>query len=107
MSGLTSLESLTLGNNSITDISALSGLTSLESLALNDNSITDISPLSGLRSLTRLRLESNLNLSDIRPLLDNTDFRGGDFVGLDGTNVSCRDVARLQAKRVSVTSDCP
>ena len=104
---LTGLTILGLSLNSITDISALSGLTSLTFLRLSDNSISDISALSGLTSLMFLDLSSNPNLTDIPPLLDNAGLGANDFVKLDGTNVSCADVAALQAKGVTVESDCP
>jgi hypothetical protein len=107
LSGLTSLTLLSLTDNSITDISPLSGLTSLMQLSLWGNSITDISSLSGLASLTQLGLFDNPGLSNIQPLLDNTGFGAGDVVGLSGTNVSCTDVALLEAKGVTVESDCP
>ena len=111
LSGLTSLETLFLGFNSITDISALSGLTSLRWLELWYNSITDISALSGLTKLggplRALTLSSNPDLSNIQPLLDNTGLGAGDTVFLKNTNVSCADVAALEAKGVTVTSDCP
>ncbi|MHC4089453.1 MAG: leucine-rich repeat domain-containing protein [Planctomycetota bacterium] len=107
LSGLTSLTSwLGLSGNSISDISALSGLTNLTTLYLGHNSITDISALSGLTSLGYLELWSNSNLTDIQPLLDNTGLGAGDTVDLRVTNVSCTDVAALQAKGVTVTSDC-
>ncbi len=107
LSGLTSLRTLWLYSNSITDISALSGLTSLRTLWLYNNSMTDISALSGLTSLWELDLSSNPNLTDIQPLLDNTGLGAGDTVDLRSTNVSCADVAALQAKGVTVQSDCP
>jgi len=103
---LTSLTSLGLNRNSITDISPLSGLTSLRFLGLSANSITDISPLSGLTSLSFLELDSNTNLSNIQPLLDNTGLGPGDQVFLTNTNVGCTDVAALQAKGLTVESDC-
>ncbi len=115
LGGLTRLSELTLGNNSITDISALSGLTSLASLNLADNSLTDISPLRGLTRLRSLGLSNNPDLADIQPLLDNPGlgpinpgtFGGPDLVTLRSTNVSCTDVAALEAKGVSVSADCP
>ncbi len=107
LSGLTSLTDLLLGFNSISDISALNGLTSLTTLSLDNNSISDISALSGLTSLTDLDLGKNPNLTDIQPLLDNTGLGAGDRVILWSTSVSCTDVAALQAKGVSVLSDCP
>ncbi len=116
LSGLTHLRGITLYNNSITDISALSGLTSLTSLHLYNNSITNISALSGLTSLTWLDLSNNPDLSNIQPLVDNTGLGRpvpttfgfvGRFVGLRATNLSCTDVAALEAKGVAVDSDCP
>jgi len=106
VSGLTNLTSLDFRINSIDDISALRGLTSLTYLDLGRNSITDISALSGLTSLTDLRLQRNPDLSNIQPLLDNTGLGAGDIVYLQGTNVSCADVAALRA-RVRVQADCP
>ncbi|NIM47876.1 MAG: leucine-rich repeat domain-containing protein, partial [Gemmatimonadales bacterium] len=87
--------------------SALSGLTSLTYLYLASNSISDISALSGLTSLTYLYLTNNPNLTDIQPLLDNTGLGAGDTVDLQSTSVSCSDVAALEAKGVTVLSDCP
>ncbi len=85
----------------------MSGLTGLSRLGLIDNSISDISPLSGLTRLTLLSLDGNPDLTDIQPLLDNTGLGAGDTVSLKSTSVSCTDVAALQAKGVTVTSDCP
>ena len=107
LSGLTSARSLGLANNSISDISGLSGLTSLTYLNLGYNSISDISALGGLTSLTDLRLNNNPNLTDIQPLLNNAGLGAGDTVELQGTSVSCSDVAALEAKGVTVLSDCP
>ena len=99
---------LDLGGNSITEISVLSGLTSLTFLSLWGNSITDISALSELTSLTELDLNNNPSLSNIQPLLDNTGLGAGDTVDLGSTSVSCRNVAALRAKGVSViASQCP
>jgi internalin A len=102
-----SLSTLVLIANSITDISALNGLTSLTNLRLDRNSITDISALSGLTSLVILSLQNNPGLTNIQPLLDNTGLGAGDTVYLQSTNVSCTDVAALEAKGVRVESDCP
>ena len=106
LSGLTSLGTLRLGGNSITDISELSGLTSLRELLLDNNSITVISALSGLRRLRDVGLSNNSGLSNIQPLLDNIGLGAGDEVLLTSTNVNCADVAALEAKGVTVTSDC-
>ena len=106
LSGLVNLRTLQLGGNSITDISPLSGIPRLNGLWLDNNSISDISVLSGLTRLVYLQLESNPNLSNMQPLLDNKGLEGGDRVFLRNTNVGCTDVAALQAKGVTVDSDC-
>lgn len=107
LSGLTSLTGLWLFENSISDISALSELTNLTFLDLHANSITEIGALSGLTSLAFLSLFNNPDLTDIQPLLDNTGIGVDDTVDLKSTNVSCPDVAALEAKGVTVSSDCP
>ena len=104
ISGLTGLVSASLGIVSLVGIQNLTGLTGLD---LQNNSISDIGALTGLTSLTGLGLRSNPNLSDIQPLLDNAGLGTGDIVDLSDTSVSCADVAALQAKGVSVFSDCP
>ena len=76
-------------------------------LYLDHNSITDISPLSCLTSLTELGLYNNPELTDIQLLLDNTELGADDQVFLRNTNVSCTDVALLEAKGVLVDSECP
>ncbi len=106
VSGLTGLRDLHLSNNSITDISAVSGLTNLFQLHLDNNSITDISALSGLESRIQLYLSGNPDLSNIQPLLDDK-WLGPGYVDLRSTSVSCTDVAALEAKGVTVNSDCP
>jgi len=107
LSGLTDLENLRLNGNSISDISALSELTGLAVLHLWSNSITDISALTGLTGLWVLRLNDNPDLTDIQPLLDNMGLGAEALVDLRSTNVSCPDVAALQANGVLVLSDCP
>ncbi len=103
---LTGLTTLDLPGNSITDISPLSGLTSLTVLVLGSNSITDISALTSLTSLTRIVLQDNPSLIDVQPLIDNPGLCPTHVVNLSSTNVSCADVAKLQVKGASVTSDC-
>jgi hypothetical protein len=63
--------------------------------------------LSGLSNLRYLVLDNNPNLTDIQPLLDNTGLGADDTVDRESTNVSCSDVAALEAKGVTVQSDCP
>lgn len=107
LSGLTALRVLRLEGNGISSISALSALTSLETLSLFTNPIADLSPLTDLILLQTLELQDNLSLSDIGALLANTGLGAGDTVDLRNTGVSCADVALLEAKGVTVVSDCP
>jgi len=57
--------------------------------------------------LTDLWLHMNPDLTDIQTLLDNTGLGTGDSVLLMNTNVSCTDVVALEARGVTVISDCP
>ena len=71
-----------LGDNQISDISALAGLTNLTLLELCDNQISDISPLAGLTVLHDLVLSHN-RISDLSPLMENSSAGGlgpGDYV---------------------------
>jgi hypothetical protein len=88
-------------------VGPLSGLTSLTSINLRGNSVTDLEPLSGRTGLTLLNLRGNGDLADIQVLLDNTGLGTGDEVNLSDTNVSCTDVTALRAKGVTVISACP
>ena len=106
LSGLTSLSVLVLWGNSISDLSALGGLTGLEVLRLENNFITDISVLTELTNLRVLELSGNTGLTNLQALLDNTGLGAGDRVSLILTNVSCTDVAALEAKGVDVESEC-
>ena len=68
---LTSLRRIVLGDNSITNISALAGMTSLTTLNLTYNPVEDISPLSSLVNLTRLSL-GLASIPDLSVLSDLT-----------------------------------
>jgi Leucine-rich repeat (LRR) protein len=61
------LESLTITDSNLSDLSFLKGLSNLTSLALNDNAISDISPLGDCRKLSALNLSGN-QIADITPL---------------------------------------
>jgi len=87
-------------------LTRLGGLTSLRNLNLGWNSISDISALSGLTSLLGIDLSYNPGLTDIQPLLDHPGLGLNGSVDLRSTNVSCTDVAALEAK-AHVISDCP
>ena len=89
LADLTTLQNLSLDDNSISDISALAGLTKLTALSLNGNSINDISTLAGLTKLTHLRLDGN-SISDISALAGLTKLQN---LRLDGNSIS--DISAL------------
>jgi len=60
----TNLTSLSLGNNSLTDIGTVTNLTNLTHLRLSNNSLTDIGTVTNLTNLTSLYLSNN-SLTDI------------------------------------------
>ncbi len=64
----TNLSELYIGNNQISDISALAPLSSLEIINLMTNEISDLTPLIGLDKLHTLILDHNM-VSDASPLL--------------------------------------
>lgn len=104
VSGMTTLIASSRGIRSLVGIQNLTGLIELD---LGSNSLSGIDALSGLTSLRVLRLDDNPNLSDIQPLLDNPGLGAGSIVDVTNTNVSCTDVALLEAKGLTVASECP
>jgi len=67
LSQLYALESLSLANNSISNISALSEMGGLTSLNLSNNQISDLMPLASLVGLRTLYLDGN-PITDFSPL---------------------------------------
>ena len=68
---MSAMETLSLVENSLTDISALSGLSALRELVLFGNSLTDISPLLGLSALETLDLGNN-KIETLEGVLDGS-----------------------------------
>jgi hypothetical protein len=85
----TSLETISLWENDIKDISALTKLTQLKWLELGANDIDSITPLRGLNELTRLGVSSN-RLSNIDVI---ADLEGLQWLTLDDNQLS--DVSAL------------
>ena len=71
----------------IADLTGLETATNLEQAYLGDNLVTDLNPLSDLPVLSGVDLSNN-RLSDISPLVDNTDFADGDWVTLNSNPLS-------------------
>ncbi|TAH31613.1 MAG: leucine-rich repeat domain-containing protein [Oscillatoriales cyanobacterium] len=80
LGSLTNLTTLYLGDNQITDISFLRSLTNLTTLYLDNNQITDISFLGSLTNLTTLDLDSN-QITDISFLGSLTNLTALDLKG--------------------------
>lgn len=89
---LTELESLSLSDNKLTDLSPLSGLTKLSSLQLSDNNISDLSPLSGLTQLKTLYLDGN-PIQDFTPLYSLSSLK---TLSMKDISVSTRQLEELQ-----------
>ena len=68
IASLSRLETLSLTNCSISDLSFLTPLTDLRTLYLPDNKINDLTPLVGLTQLRTLYLDKN-PLTDLTPLI--------------------------------------
>ena len=68
LAGLTSLTSLNLGDNNLSDLSPLAGLINLTRLSLYSTNLSDLSPLSGLINLTWLSLWNCREISNLSPL---------------------------------------
>ena len=101
--GVTALNASAAG---IVSLVGMQNLTALISRQLDNNAITILGSLGGLTALASLTLDDNNDLINIQALLDNTGLAAGDNVGLTNTAVECIGVAALQAKGVTVSSDC-
>jgi internalin A len=103
---LATVRLLDLSDNLISDLAPIVGLVTVTDLDLGDNAITTVDEVRGFTKLTLLELGGNSGLSKIQPLLENPGLGSNDVVGLRGTAVSCDDVSALEARGVTVRSDC-
>lgn len=106
LGGLVHLEALDLGGTAVADIRPLAALSRVTSLGLGGTRVHDLSPLVSLAGLARLDLRGNMQLSDVQPLLFHPGFGEGDAVRLEGTGVSCTDIAALEANGITVFNTC-
>jgi len=74
LANLTNLEVLILGRNRISDLTPLANLTNLTQLDMCGNRIGDLTPLSNLTNLEQLCLVQN-RISDLAPLSNLTNLR--------------------------------
>ncbi len=83
----TGLQSISLWENNISDISPLADLTDIEWLELGANEIDDLSPLAELTGLTRLGLSSN----EIDNIDDLAQLTAMQWLHLDGNDITNAD----------------
>ena len=99
------LEWISLGRNSIIDISGLSTLINLRYVSLESNQIADISGLSTLINLSWVNLEWN-QIADIYPLIQNSGIGNWDTVNLSDNPLSETSIntyiPQLEARGVTV-----
>lgn len=106
LASLENLEILELSGTAVSDLRPLTRLERLTTLGLAGTRVRDLSPLIGLLGLTRLDLRGNMQVSDAQPLLFHPSFGAGDALRVEGSGVSCTDVAALEARGVVVYSTC-
>lgn len=80
----TSLETLDLFGNDVTDLTPIAGLTSLHTLYLSYDKIVDISPIAGLVNLQDLSLDSN-DIQDVSALAGLTKLQ---YLGIRYNKIS-------------------
>jgi len=92
LSELKKLESLSLTDNALTDLSIVGTLSKLNFLQLGNNQISDISPLRNLTELKTLYLDGN-PISDFTPLYDLKKLT---TLSLKNTGITPEQVAELE-----------
>ena len=93
IASLSNLQTLSLTNCGITDLSFLKSLTKLRTLYLPDNKIHDLTPLVGLRELKTLYLDKN-PLTDFTPL---TELPKLSMLSIQGVTIAGYVLEDLQA----------
>lgn len=106
LSGLRNLTCLSLNNNTIRDISALSFMTELHELDLSNNAVTNLNAISGLKKLNSLNLADN-SISSLIPLSGCTNLMllnvsGNNLTGLTGIE-DMKQLSYLYAARNQLT----
>jgi Leucine-rich repeat (LRR) protein len=107
LAGFAHLEVLELGGTAVGDLGPVAALARLTTLGIAGTRVFDLAPLIGLAGLSRLDLRSNVQISDVQPLLFHPTFGAGDAMRVEGSGVSCADAAALEARGVVVFSNCP
>jgi len=90
---LYAIDSLSMADNVLRDISRLSVLGGLVTLNLSGNEIMDLSPLSGLTNLRTLYLDNN-PIRDFSPLYSLTNLKSLSIKGIELTESQLSDLSR-------------
>lgn len=88
---LTNMESLSISDCGVSDLSFLSGLKKLTMLQVSDNAVRDLSPLSGLTGLKNLYIDNN-PIDSLEPLSALSNLR---TLSMKGVSVSQKDLDAL------------
>lgn len=110
----TDLEKLTTLSSSVLaasdeKIKTLEGLefaVNLETLTLTNQAISDVSPIQNLSKLHRLDLQSNL-ISDLTPLYRDIDGRGDNLKNLTNMNLSNNQIEKVAMEHLQRLSNSP
>ena len=94
LAGLSQLESLTLTDNSIADLTNLAPLVGLSFLHLGNNLVTNLAPLANLTELKTLYLDGNTGITDLTPLAGLTKLR---TLSLQGIAIGSNRLEALEA----------
>ncbi len=105
ISDLRLLESLSVSDCGLTEVSFLSALSELTFLQISDNSVSDLRPLSSLRNLKTLYIDRN-PVTDLTPLYSLTKLRTLSMKGIDVTDKQL-DELRKALPECSVSADEP
>lgn len=107
VSGMPDLQSLDLDQNALTSLEKLLLVGGLDTLSAADNELTDLAGVQTHAALATLDVSGNAGLADITALLNHPGLGPGGEISLEGTAVSCIEVALVETSGVMVSSDCP
>jgi internalin A len=89
---LTAMESLSINDCGVSDLSFLSGLSKLTLLQVSDNAVRDLSPLAALTKLKTLYIDNN-PVKSLEPLYGLTSLR---TLSMKGVDVSASELEALK-----------
>ncbi len=110
LSAMTGLTTLSVPGAGLTDTAPLGALSLLTDVDIRSNRIQDISSLSALTNLRSLDLSVNA-VTDLSPLVANVSLGYGTGIDMRDNPIDCtaqaQNIATLQARGVTLTTDCP